>query len=158
MARVAKEQLRYSAKFKRDYVAMLAVAIFFAIIFCEGALAVSIPAYLHKENAMALEVRRLQLLESFDGARSLANNVKPAQEAAELEARLLRWDLNLLANYLRTEAPKLTSSEISELQATVRDITYFLARLREGRSFCSERKLDTSIYMDSLLEASAAKQ
>ena len=133
MARVAKEQLRYSAKFKRDYVAMLAVAIFFAIIFCEVALA-------------------------FDGARSLANNVKPAQEAAELEARLLRWDLNLLANYLRTEAPKLTSSEISELQATVRDITYFLARLREGRSFCSERKLDTSIYMDSLLEASAAKQ
>ena len=157
MARVAKEQLRYSAKFKRDYVAMLAVAIFFAIIFCEVALAVSIPAYLHKENAMALEVRRLQLLESFDGARSLANNVKPAQ-AAELEARLLRWDLNLLANYLRTEAPKLTSSEISELQATVRDITYFLARLREGRSFCSERKLDTSIYMDSLLEAPAAKQ
>ena len=142
MARVAKEQLRYSAKFKRDYVAMLAVAIFFAIIFCEVALAVSI----------------LQLLESFDGARSLANNVKPAQEAAELEARLLRWDLNLLANYLRTEAPKLTSSEISELQATVRDITYFLARLREGRSFCSERKLDTSIYMDSWVEASAAKQ
>ena len=47
MARVAKEQLRYSAKFKRDYVAMLAVAIFFAIIFCEVALAVSIPAYLH---------------------------------------------------------------------------------------------------------------
>ena len=80
------------------------------------------------------------------------------KEAAELEARLLRWDLNLLANYLRTEAPKLTSSEISELQATVRDITYFLARLREGGSFCSERKLDTSIYMDSLLEAPAAKQ
>ena len=107
---------------------------------------------------MALEVRRLQLLESFDGARNLANHVKPAQESAEMEARLLRWDLNLLANYLRTEAPKLTSSEISELQATVRDITYFLARLREGGSFCSERRLDTSIYMDSLLEAPAAEQ
>lgn len=152
---MTKDQLKYSAEFKRDFVAMLAVAIFFAIIFCEIALAVGIPSFLHRENVMAVEVRRLQLLESFDEARSLANRVKPNQ-AGELELRLLRWDLNLLAQILRNESSKLTSSEIAELQSTIRDISYFLLQLSQGKSFCSERKLDTSIYIDSLLGGNSA--
>ena len=64
-------EIQFSAKFKRDYVAALAVVIFFAIVLAEIVLAVSIPAYLQREDAMALQARRLQLLESFDAARNL---------------------------------------------------------------------------------------
>jgi hypothetical protein len=71
------QQITYSAKFKRDYVAASAVVIFIAIVLAEIALAISIPAYLKRENAMALEVRRLQLLDSFDGARGMSEKLKP---------------------------------------------------------------------------------
>lgn len=51
---------------------------------------------------MALEVRRLQLLDSFDGARGMSEKLKPkGGETAELEARLVAWGLNSLAPYLR---------------------------------------------------------
>ena len=84
------QQITYSAKFKRDYVAASAVVIFIAIVLAEIALAISIPAYLKRENAMALEVRRLQLLDSFDGARGMSEKLKPkGGETAELEARLV---------------------------------------------------------------------
>ena len=73
------QQITYSAKIKRDYVAASAVVIFIAIVLAEIALAISIPAYLKRENAMALEVRRLQLLDSFDGARGMSEKLKAAR-------------------------------------------------------------------------------
>ncbi len=154
---MSKIELKYSAQFKRDYVAKLAELIFFAIVGCELALAVSIPLYLRRESAMAREMQRLQLLESFDATRSLANRLKTKSETAELELRLIRWDLNLLANYLRREAPRLSRQEIADLQANVRRSTYLLTRLEKEGAFCTERTLDTSIYIDSLLEASGGK-
>lgn len=144
-------EIQFSAKFKRDYVAALAVVIFFAIVLAEIVLAVSIPAYLQRENAMALQARRLQLLESFDATRSLGNSLKPNGETAELEARLVMWNLNLLATYLRENSADLTSDEIASLQKDVRAFTGILARIRSGETLCRERKLDTSFYVNSLI-------
>lgn len=153
---MAKE-IQFSAKFKRDYVAALAVVIFFAIVLAEIVLAVSIPAYLHREDAMALQVRRLQLLESFDGARNLGNSLKLKGEIAEYEARLVMWNLNLLATYLRENSADLTSGEIASLQNDIRAFTGILARLRSGEELCRERKLDTSIYVNSLIAPAEGK-
>lgn len=153
---MAKE-IQFSAKFKRDYVAALAVVIFFAIVLSEIVLAVSIPAYLHRENAMALQVRRLQLLESFDGARNLGNSLKPKGEIAEYEARLVMWNLNLLATYLREHAADLSSEELASLQNDVRAFTGILARIQSGEALCRERKLDTSIYVNSLIPPAEVK-
>ncbi len=153
---MAKE-IQFSAKFKRDYVAALAVVIFFAIVLAEIVLAVSIPAYLHRENAMALQVRRLQLLESFDGARNLGNSLKPKGEIAEYEARLVMWNLNLLASYLREHADNLSGEELASLQNDVRTFVGILARIQCGEALCRERKLDTSIYVNSLIPPAEVK-
>ena len=150
-------EIQFSAKFKRDYVAALAVVIFFAIVLAEIVLAVSIPAYLHRENAMALQVRRLQLLESFDGARNLGNSLKPKGEIAEYEARLVMWNLNLLATYLREHTADLSSEELASLQNDVRAFTGILARIQRGEALCRERKLDTSIYVNSLIPPAEVK-
>lgn len=144
-------EILFSAKFKRDYVAALAVVIFFAIVLAEVVLAVSIPAYLQREDAMALQARRLQLLESFDAARNLGNSLKPNDETAALEARLVMWNLNLLATYLREHSADLTGEEIASLQKDVRAFTGILARIQSGETLCSERKLDTSFYVNSLI-------
>lgn len=72
---MAREVL-LSAKFKRDYVATFAVVIFCMIVVAEVALAVSIPAYLERENVMALQMSRIRLRESFDGVRRQAARVR----------------------------------------------------------------------------------
>ncbi len=151
------QKIEFSAKFKRDYVALSAVVIFFAIVLSEVALAISIPAYLLREDAMALQVRRLRLLESFDGARYMADQVKSSGEGAAMEVRLISWNLNLLANYLREHAGSLSGDEIAALQKSVDDSRSILARINSGRSYCDERKLDVSVYLDSLIPASEVK-
>lgn len=150
-------EIQFSAKFKRDYVAALAVVIFFAIVLAEIVLAVSIPAYLHREDAMALQVRRLQLLESFDAARNLGNSLKPNGETVELEARLVMWNLNLLATYLRENSADLTGEEIASLQNDVRAFTGILARIQSGETLCRERKLDSSFFVNSLITPAEKK-
>ncbi|MBS1369678.1 MAG: hypothetical protein HPZ91_06940 [Lentisphaeria bacterium] len=149
-------QITYSARFKRDYVAALAVVIFFAIVIAEITLAISIPAYLKRENAMVLEVRRLRLLESFDGARNMSEKLKvKGGETAELEARLVAWGLNTLAPYLREHSGSLSGEEISGLQNTVTEFTRIMARLRDAGPYCIEQTLDTGIYIDARIPQEA---
>ena len=146
-----------SANFKRDYVAALAVVIFALIVAAEMTLAVAIPAYLYRENAMALEVRRLKLLESFDGARRLCGNVKAKTTAAEMELQLVSWNLDRLAVYLRKESRFLDSDEIALLQEAVNDSLAVLGKLKNGGAFSREVVLDTSVYVDSLIPKSGGK-
>ncbi len=140
-----------SANFKRDYVAASAVTMFLFIVLAELALAVAIPAYLYRENSMALQVRRLRLLDSFDSARNRCATLKPRNTAAELELRLVSWNLDRLAAYLRTESGKLSSDEIARLQDSVNDSWVVLNKLGKGGSYSEEAVLDTGIYVNSLI-------
>lgn len=140
-----------SANFKSDYVAASAIVIFFLIVVSELALAVAIPSYLHRENAMAVQVRRLKLLESFDGARAKAARINPRGTAAEMELRLVSWNLDRLAAYLRSESPELTSDEIAALQNAINDCWTVLNRIERGGAYSSEASLDTGIYVNSLI-------
>ena len=149
-------RITYSARFRRDYIAALAVVIFFVIVIAEITIAISIPAYLKRENAMALEVRRLQLLESFDHARNISSKLKVrGGETAELEARLVGWGLDSLAPYLRDHAGSLSGEEIAEMQTTVTEFIRIMTRLRDTGPYCVEQKLDTGGYIDSRIPQEA---
>ena len=151
------KQPMLSANFKRDYVAALAVVIFALIVVAELTLAVAIPTYLYRENAMALEVRRLKLLESFDTARRRCGSVKTKTTAAEMELQLVSWNLDRLAVYLRGESRYLDSDEIARLQAAVNDSLAVLDKLKSGGAFSKEAVLDTSVYVNSLIPKSGGK-
>lgn len=146
-----KKTTLQSANFKRDYVAASAIFIFVLIVISELALAVAIPSYLYRENSMALQVRRLKLLGSFDGARQRAGKIKPRGTAAEMELRLVSWNLDRLAAYLRDESAELDSDEIAALQSAVNDCITVLTTLGRGKSYSSEAVLDTRIYVNSLI-------
>ena len=152
-----KKKILQSANFKRDYVAASAIVIFILIVISELTLAVAIPSYLYRENAMALQVRRLKLLESFDGARHACNTIKPRGTAAEMEQRLIFWDLDRLAAYLRTDSKNLTSEEIARLQDAVNDVWTVLNLLKRGGSYSKETVIDTRIYVNSLIPKEGAK-
>lgn len=153
-----KRKVIQSANFKRDYVAASAVIIFTLIVISELALAVAIPTYLYHENAMALQVRRLKLLESFDKARRSCNDMKPRSSAAKMELKLVSWNLDLLALYLRNESGKLSSDEIARLQDYVNDSLAVLSTLASGRSFSNETKFDTATYVNSLIPKRGEKK
>ena len=147
-----KTLLLQSANFKRDYVATLAIVLFLSIVVSEIALAIAIPAYLHHENAMALEVRRLKMLESFDGARQRCNGLKPKNgSAAEMELRLVSWNLDLLADYMRVERKNLTSDEIARIHAAVANCHAVLDAITNKSSFSHEKIFDTGKYVNSLI-------
>ncbi len=145
------QKIILSARFKRDYVAASAIVIFLLIVLSEISLAVAIPLYLHREDTMAREVRRLRLLETFDGARNQATFVKPRNETAAAEARLIGWNLDLLAPYLRSYTEELSDKEIAELQKAVNEMSATLRSITGGRVFSVENNLDSSIYLDTLI-------
>ncbi len=154
-----KQLVLQSANFKRDYVATTAVVLFLLIVVSEIALAVAIPAYLYRESSMALEVRRLTLLQSFDNVRRRCQRIKTkSSSAAEMELYLVSWNLNLLANYMRSEQKKLTSDEIARLQKAVDDSNHVLNILASGKSISREASLNTGIYVNSLIPKENRKQ
>lgn len=141
-----------SANFKRDYVATMAIVLFFLIVVSEIALAIAIPTYLYRENSMAFEVRRLRLLQDFDLARSRCDKlIKPRTVSAAMELQLISWNLNRLAPYLRSEAKRLDSDEIARIQQAVDQSHRVLDEIVQGRSVSKETELRTDIYVDSLI-------
>lgn len=153
---VAKPKIKLSANFKRDYVASSAVVLFFLIVAAEVVLAVSIPAYLSRESAMAFEVRRIRLLSSFDSARRIVSRKMPSDPTAAAEMKLLGWELDNLAMYLRVNRTLIDSDEVAALQKELDEIHALLGQLQKNRPFSQEYRLDTRIYLDPLIPAKSA--
>ena len=147
---MAAEKLLYTAKFRRDYVAAGAVMIFFAMVVCEIALAIAIPSYLHREEAMARSVRRLELQQNFDALREKIHAMKVSNTTAHLELSLVSWNLNRLADYLRSEVKYISDDEVVELLEVVNNSQALATRI--GRKPISvERRIKPEQYIDSLI-------
>lgn len=147
----AKPNIIESANFKRDYIAYFAVISFFVIFIGELVLAVSIPAYLSRSSTLAREVRKIRLMESFDGVRSQARGVKTKNDNAALEKNLISWELDKLANYMRKHQKDLSSKEVAAVQKLIDEIGGLLGHLKKGKAFSKAIRLDTSVYVKSIL-------
>lgn len=150
-------QLMYSANFKRDYVAWFALGLFFLIVISEVTLAVALPAYMRRDKAIALSVRRLRLIESFDIARYQATQIKSQKDTVQAEVRLISWTLNQMADHLRENALKLDSTQIALLQQQLNEMSASLNQLKKGIPFSKEYKLDCTPYIQRTLRRSGVK-
>ena len=146
-----KQKVQYSANFKRDYIAGLAIVIFFAIVIGEIALAVGIPTYLNRESSMAFQVRRLNMLSDFDALRQRAPRIKVKDKSAEAEARLIRWTLDHLARYVRKHRDNLTGDEIARIHETVKELSTVLRHIERKGAFSRQAVINTRRYLDTLL-------
>ena len=155
-----------SANFKRDYVATLAIVLFALIVIAEVTLAIAIPAYLHRENSMALEARRVRMKENFDYARNRCNGKNPGDKnklspkttAAAMELQLVSWNLDRLAPYLRSPGDKnLSSEEIARIQEVINQSHHVMNVIGSGKSFSKETEINTDIYINSLIPKDGGK-
>jgi hypothetical protein len=148
---LAKTKQIRSANFKRNTLTVAAVILFGLIVLSEIALAISIPWYLTRENAMACEVLQINLRDSFDRARRVSNESRIKNEIKQTEMRLVRWSLDSMADYLRQHTENLNTEELKHIQGIVISLTQIANRIHSRRSYSVERHLDTGLYVNSLL-------
>ncbi len=153
---MAKTKQIRSANFKRNTLTVAAVILFGLIVLSEIALAISIPWYLTGENAMAREVLQINLRDSFDRSRRIANESKIKDEIKQTEMRLVRWSLDSMADYLRQHTENLNTEELKHIQGVVTTLTQIANRIHSRRSYSEERRLDTGLYVNSLLNKEKA--
>ena len=85
-----------------------------------------------------------------DSARDQAK-ASSRDEIKQAELRIVRWSLDGMADYLRENAVKLDAEELKSMQDTVNSMLQITTRLRKGRAYSREQRLDTSFYINSLI-------
>lgn len=150
MAKVKLDKKLFTAKFKRDYVAFSAVALFWLIVLSEVVLAVSVPLYFVRSNLWDLQIARQQLMTNFDAVRGYCHYLSLKTPDAVEEVNLLLWDLNLMANYLRVNEKTLSREEIAELSSDINQIRLLANRLHKDKAFNQPIRLDPSAAMRSI--------
>ena len=151
------EKLTYSAKFKRNYVAVFATTLFFLMVAAEIVLAVSIPAYVERENVLADEAMLRNVLLKFDKVRDICNSIPEKDEVLAMEKQMMQNALDPLAMYLRNNANDLSSEELRELNDLLTDAERIVTRMKRGRSYSKANRLDSAAYINGLVKKHAVK-
>ncbi len=139
-----------SAKFKKDYIAHLAIAIFFFILTSELVIAVWLPVHLRSENVWALQVARQDMIDMFDSLRSGFGRISKTSQL-EGEANIVNKCLDSLAIYLRTYQAGLNAGQIAEIRSNLDDFQAILDRLKKDKPYGHQQKIDSSDFLKQLL-------
>lgn len=146
------KKLKYSAKFKRNYVAFFAIVFFCAILLSELLLALSIPLFINREDAYAQEIKKREMLLLFDETQRICRAIPERSEHVKLEKMLLSDTMDILAAYLREESDRLTPEDVDKLDPQVKELHRIATQLESGKPFSGENKLDSSAYIKSIIE------
>lgn len=154
---MASDKIKFTANYRRNYVAFLAVLLFFLIVAGEILLAVAIPVAMRNENLMADEANRIDVLLQFDYTRTICSNISGKNAKGEddavlqMEKQLLSDALDNFARYMREEGDNLTPQEVKEISTVLRELYIVALQLKEGKRFSKENRINTSSYINGLL-------
>lgn len=143
-----------STAYKRNYVAFLAVTLFFIIVAGQLLIAAAIPLTLRDSSKLAAESRKLQVLNTFDQTRRLCAKELPDSALLE-EQQLLTAQLDRTAIYLRKYGDTLTPAEVNKLETVVNRLYAIANRIYSGKGLTASSKLNISAAVDKSLEESS---
>ena len=143
-----------STTYKRNYVAFLAVTLFFIIVAGQLLIAAAIPLTLRDSSKLAAESRKLQVLNTFDLTRRLCAKELPDSALLE-EQQLLAAQLDRTAIYLRKYGDTLTPAEVNKLETVVNRLYAIANRIYSGKGLTASSKLNISAAVDKSLEESS---
>lgn len=138
-----------SAKFKKDYIAYLAIGIFFFILITELIIAIWLPVHLRSENVWALQVARQDMIDLFDGLRGNFGRISKTSQL-EGEATIVTKCLDSMAIYLRTYQAGLTAGQIAEIRSDLDNFQAILDRLQKEKPYGRQDKIDPSGFLKRL--------
>ena len=132
----------------------VAVVIFFGIVAGEVALAVSIPVYFVRSDLWAIEIARQSLHRNFDGLRYRSRKLDESGELKDSlaggENQLVRWDLNMMAHYLRENRDTMASERAAELNRELSGLARIQARAAQKQPYNRIESLDPQGALDHL--------
>lgn len=155
---MSEHKITFTANYRRNYIAYLAVLLFFLIIAGEIVLATAIPLLMRNEEIMSDNAARNDLLKYFDSLRyrcsAISGKNASQQEDALIimEKQLLTDALDRFARYMREEGEHLTPEEVKKIRAVLTDFFKVAKTLREGKSYSRENRINTSGYINNLLK------
>jgi hypothetical protein len=138
-----------SAKFKKDYIAYLAIGIFFFILSSELVIAVWLPVHLRSENVWALQVARQDMIDLFDSLRSSFGKISKTSQL-EGEANIVTKCLDSMAIYLRAHQAELNAGQIAEIRSGLDNFQAILDRLQKDKPYGRQDKIDPSDFLKRL--------
>lgn len=150
-------KLKFTAEYRKDYVSFLAVLLFLLIIIAEATLATVIPLAMRNENLMAEEAERNDLLILFDQTRARCDAISGKDSSGQednlilMEKQLVSDVLDRFARYMRDEGSRMTPDEVAKVKWTVQELYKVVSQLAKGESFSRENRLNTSGYVNTLL-------
>lgn len=138
-----------SAKFKKDYIAHLAIWIFFFILAAELILAIWLPIHLRSENVWVLQVARQDMIDSFDSLRRGFAQIKKTNQL-EGEAGIVSKSLDSMAMYLRKYQAFLNAGQIAEIRSELADFQSILNRMQAGKPFSRQDRINPAEFLQRL--------
>lgn len=147
----------FTAKFKRDYVAYSAIAIFFLIVISEVALAVAIPVFLIRSDLWAQRIQRQQMVTTYDNLRNRIDRMKVKDKDALAEINLIGWNLNLMADFLRRNRQTMPHEQVIAISEDLAAMQTVLGKLAaKDAPYNRENKLSADAYLQQLSNEIAA--
>lgn len=145
-----------TARFKRDFVAYSAIAIFFLIIVSEVTMAIWIPMQMHNDTMFAERIKRIRAVRAFDSCRKTVRRIieENHNRISTQEAQLMLQELDRIAIYLHTDdnSKNLSPEQIELISAQLADITSHYARLNKGTPMVKSIEINTSNAINKIAE------
>ena len=144
-----------SAKFKKDYVAYLAIILFFMVVCSEITLAIWLPMQIRSTWIGAKAVAEQRMIDLFDHCRGRYMDAlrKKIDKNAENEMYIIKGVLDYNARFLR-EKPDINQEQIKQLHD---DYVAFMLQnktyLNEDKNkayYCQRKKIDPAATLKRL--------
>ena len=148
----SNEAKLFSARFKRDYVALLAVILFFLILLSEVGMAISLPLLVRHQELWERQVSKQEMATFFDsvrdGMRHVAENSK---DRIAGESNLIVVALDEMAIYLRRNVDFVNQEQINRINAELNRIPVFKNRYASMKKpYSTQLELNVDEYLKKL--------
>lgn len=151
MNRQSEEAKLFSARFKRDYVAYMAVVLFFLIVASELVMAISIPILVKHQELWDRQTALQEMAAFFDTTRdALRGTAGSKNERIAGEAGLLVHALDELALYLRRNREDMSIEQVNTVNTELDRIPPFRTKLQAGKALSEQKELNYDKFMNQL--------
>ncbi len=145
----------FSAKFKRDYVAYLAVVLFLVIVICEVTMAVSLPVLVRQKDLWDQQAGKQEMTKYFDHIREGMRDITEGSKNDRIvgEAGLVVIALDEMAIYLHDNADFMERPQMEMIRGELDRISAFKNRYENTKkSYSSQQELNSSDFLKKLEE------
>ena len=143
-------QVEYSCKRKKDFVTSLAIIMFVAIFVFEIYLIVFIRIQLQKENAMAHDVIKQEMLMKTEQIREQIKNAKPKTPLQECEVMMTTSCLDNIVQFIRRNKDTMTSQQIVETNDLLSQLEVYTLTWGKNKYLFKQESFETKPILDKM--------